>query len=422
MSAPEAGPVDGGHGDDNRLEGMLVGAVQARLDDLHVAVVADIRGGVPSFARMDEAGAVLIRRGMEGQTGTFLEVLLGRRRMTPAEAEAMAALTARPPVAAVPYDELMQAFWLGVRRTWQFLIEEAAARSASPEIVDALGTLLLNSLEYIQDVGRALTDGYLTQQNAETARRVRAHRELVDDLLGGAFDDDREIEARAYSLGAYFENPYGMVLLVAPHVSASLRHLRRARAALLTALAGTLDGSIRSHPAPHAALVVPAPSDAVWDRSISAAGELARKEGVVALVLEPARGPAAIHARYREGADLTPLAASCCESGPAYPSDLAVYQLLAADPEEAEALADAALAPLAELPPRRREALLEVLDALWDTDGRVSTAARALGLTEKAVRYRIARLESITGLRVFDPRDRLRLDLARHALHMSFAG
>lgn len=72
----------------------------------------------------------------------------------------------------------------------------------------------------------------------------------------------------------------------------------------------------------------------------------------------------------------------------------------------------AALGDLLDLPAAERGTLLATLRAVLDADGSPSHAATALYCHRNTVTYRLARLESLTGRRLADARDRLLLGLA----------
>jgi DNA-binding PucR family transcriptional regulator len=86
--------------------------------------------------------------------------------------------------------------------------------------------------------------------------------------------------------------------------------------------------------------------------------------------------------------------------------------LLAEAPDLVPRLRRAALGDLLDLPAPDRETLLTTLRAVLDADGSPSHAATALYCHRNTVMYRLARLESLTGRRLADARDRLLLGLA----------
>jgi DNA-binding PucR family transcriptional regulator len=176
---------------------------------------------------------------------------------------------------------------------------------------------------------------------------------------------------------------------------------------------------LRTSPSPHAVILVPTPTAEAWTSARRGASQAAHDQGVILVAIDPVAGPSAIHRAYGAAARDVPLARAVAGPGEVRPDDLVVFRVLAsAGPDEGKALLSRTLGPLFQLTENRRETLLETLDALWASEGRVVEAADALAITERALRYRIRRLQELTGLDPDNPADRLQLDLARHALRL----
>ncbi|HWN27583.1 MAG TPA: helix-turn-helix domain-containing protein [Actinomycetospora sp.] len=86
--------------------------------------------------------------------------------------------------------------------------------------------------------------------------------------------------------------------------------------------------------------------------------------------------------------------------------------LLVEAPDLAPRLRRAALGDLLDLPGAERDTLLATLRAVLDADGSPSRAATSLYCHRNTVMYRLARIETLTGRRLADARDRLLLGLA----------
>jgi hypothetical protein len=70
------------------------------------------------------------------------------------------------------------------------------------------------------------------------------------------------------------------------------------------------------------------------------------------------------------------------------------------------------LRPILDLPEAQRSVYVRTLEALHSRGGTQSGAAAVLHVHPNTVRYRMDRIEQITRMRLDDPRDRMRLDLA----------
>jgi DNA-binding PucR family transcriptional regulator len=86
--------------------------------------------------------------------------------------------------------------------------------------------------------------------------------------------------------------------------------------------------------------------------------------------------------------------------------------MLAALPEQDQDVLLAPLRAVLDLQPHHRDAYIRTLDALHRHGGTVLRAAELLHVHANTVRYRINRIEEMTHLRLDNPHDRLRLDLA----------
>lgn len=92
--------------------------------------------------------------------------------------------------------------------------------------------------------------------------------------------------------------------------------------------------------------------------------------------------------------------------------------LLASVPDLAADLARSLLGPVLDLPPEDSEMLLETARGWLAERGSTSTAARVLHIHRNTVRYRLKRLEELTGLDLADPADTARLQIALDAVRI----
>ncbi|MFC9896418.1 PucR family transcriptional regulator [Nocardia sp. NPDC127579] len=90
--------------------------------------------------------------------------------------------------------------------------------------------------------------------------------------------------------------------------------------------------------------------------------------------------------------------------------------LIAAAPVEAERMTRVSLGPLLSLPHDERERLLHTLRVWFTANGSAADTGRELFLHPNSVRYRLRRIEEVTGRSLSDPRDILDLGAALRAL------
>ncbi|MFD7842184.1 PucR family transcriptional regulator [Nocardia sp. NPDC059764] len=90
--------------------------------------------------------------------------------------------------------------------------------------------------------------------------------------------------------------------------------------------------------------------------------------------------------------------------------------LIAAAPIEAERMTRVSLGPLLALPYEERERLLQTLRTWYAANGSAADTGRELFLHPNSVRYRLRRIEEVTGRSLTDPRAVLELGVALRAL------
>ncbi|MFC9664682.1 PucR family transcriptional regulator [Nocardia sp. NPDC127606] len=93
--------------------------------------------------------------------------------------------------------------------------------------------------------------------------------------------------------------------------------------------------------------------------------------------------------------------------------------LLARAPEERRRLVNQVLGQVLQLPVEDRNVLLETLSAYLDYGGSAESAAEILHCHSNTVRYRLRRLQELTGRSFSDPRDIAELAAAAASVHMN---
>lgn len=111
--------------------------------------------------------------------------------------------------------------------------------------------------------------------------------------------------------------------------------------------------------------------------------------------------------------------------------ELAIYQelgvyrlLLSADADAQAAFYQETLAPLVTRGIRGQDALLLSLETFLNFQGNIKQAAEQLGIHRQTLRYRLQKIEDLTGLKLSRPEDRLKLQLGlmlRNVLAADFA-
>ncbi len=276
------------------------------------------------------------------------------------------------------------------------LTAELSARAAPPSVFAALRRIL-----------SAYAEGYEDAQHRALRREEDARREFVDDLLQGRAD---RLAERAQQFGLGLAETY--VVAVArpgaplPDVEAMAGRIERA----LIARFGSRNILIAAR---EGVLVCVAPGSLT-----AATGEFtyhvrgALPPGWRVGIGRPHRGAGGVVTSYQE-------ATGAIETGDRLglrppvlkASDLLVFPVLLRDRAAIEDLVSSELSPLREAR-GGPEPLLETLEAVFAAQGNQTAAARRLGISTRAVTYRLERIRRLTGFSPDEPTQRFTLETA----------
>jgi sugar diacid utilization regulator len=267
----------------------------------------------------------------------------------------------------------------------------------------------------VGDATVALTEGYETAHRAAIRREEATRREFVDDLLQGRTDLGRLAE-RAERFGLRLVGPHSVAVAQAAQAAQAAtafgagdratRYVEEAMAArfgvhdvLITTKDGLLvcvsPGTVAG--APH-----------YFAHQVRDAG--CRQYQVAVSRLRP--GPSGIVRSYQEARSTLGLAARLGLDTPVvHASDLLVFQVLGRDQA---AITDLVATVLGALERTRGgpQPLLDTLTTYFASGCVNTTTARRLGLSVRAVTYRIDRIRQLTGYDPTDPDQRYTLQTA----------
>ncbi len=284
-----------------------------------------------------------------------------------------------------------------------FGFDEAPA--AAVEAADARGFPLFEIPYDVPFI--ALTEAVFTRLS--DARVAEATRRLAGDLVEAVLGGDagaRELRRRVRAFGLRGTLPLSFVAL-RPAVIGGEGLARLADSAAALGPASVRDGVV--------AVLVEARDDAEAER---AAHRLMRETGAGGAGVGRVRSdPAELARSYDEA--LYAAEARPVNGTPAVATvrDLGSIQLLLSlgDERGVELYCEAVLGPLRAHDARYGSALTESLAAYIEANGRWADAAAALGVHRHTLRYRIRKIEQLTGRSPADARDRLELWLALRA-------
>jgi sugar diacid utilization regulator len=321
--------------------------------------------------------------------------------------------------AGVGLPALVDLYMTASRRLWPKLpdlVAQVRRRPLRPPELVSIGEAVWRAADAAL---AGLATGYVDAQWEVVRREEAFWREFVDDLLGGQAEVGRLVErAERFGLtltGAHLvtvaatDRPVDSGMQVTGWVADAVRD-RTGQAGLLTMVK---DGRLVC------ALSVPAGAE----RERSLAEDLAELAGRAAEQLtnrphwrvgvgRAHRGPGGIRRSYREALEAMDLAHRLgLPQQIAYAGDLLVYRVLIRDEAAMADLVQATLGPLVSAR-GRHEVLLGTLEAYFRSGCRTAETARRMHLSDRAVTYRLQRVQELTGLAPGDPEHRLTLHVA----------
>jgi hypothetical protein len=308
-----------------------------------------------------------------------------------------------------PLPEVLQCYRICFTTLWDTLVEHARG-DARPAATEALLTAAGMVLRLTDQHALALTEAY----RAATAELLLAQQQrrsaLVEALLTGHPNPDAGPWEAAALLGLHSD---GQLVVVAADTrglaEASLPDVERRLGSR-----GIVSGW-RLTPAQQLGIVSLHPGQ--YDATLAVLRENARaRTGVSPPYRSLADTPRALHLAQAALAGLPP---GHAEVRTFNPSPLAA--LMVREPDEGRRLADEVLGSVLGLPPEDRTPLLETLNAYLDHDGSADRAAEVLYCHPNTVRYRLRRLQELTGRSLADPHGIAELAAAAYAVRLNSA-
>jgi hypothetical protein len=302
----------------------------------------------------------------------------------------------------VPLAEILHAYRIAGKFLWSAILGEAAATNSEPSSL--LGAA--SDLWYIIDeLSGEVTASYRDTVDERARRHQQTRHAMLDVLLGGDAGDGTRLWESVTALRLPRQGPY---------VVAAMR---------------TLDPGVEP---------VPGIEDTLRRRGVPSAWrvQVADQVGVLvlstrmsidhvcALLAEITNETVGLSEVY-ENLETTPAsvrqariasrAASTTDAGPVRYEQIPVGVLLASAPEAAALVANAILGPVLALPEAECDSILTTLGVWFDDQGATSVAATRLHLHRNTVRYRLRRLEELTGRSLTEPTGIAQLYLALQA-------
>ncbi|MBR7831845.1 helix-turn-helix domain-containing protein [Actinospica durhamensis] len=303
-----------------------------------------------------------------------------------------------------PLPEVLQCYRICFTSLWDALAERAR-HEARPEATEALLTAAGMILRLTDQHALALTEAY----RAATAELLLASQQRRSALVEALLTGQRSPDAAPWEAAALLGLPADRQLVVVAAdthalAEASLPGVERRLAAQGIVSAWRLT--------PNQQLGVISVAAKQHETLLAVLGEIAlARTGVSPLYRALTDTPRAL--RLAQAA-LSALPDGKAEVRVFDPSPLAA--LMVCEPAEGHRLADEVLGPVLGLPPEDRTPLLETLHAYFEHAGSAERAAEALYCHPNTVRYRLRRVQELTGRSLSEPHGVAELAAAAYAL------
>ncbi len=302
----------------------------------------------------------------------------------------------------VPLPVVLHAYRVAGKFIWAAVLAEAAGDPTSTtELLEAGSELWL----IIDTHSGSITDAYRDRVAERALGDAQTRSAMLDVLLRGDSSDGSRLWESAATLRLPHRGTFVVVAARPPRPG--VEALPRAEQTLRSL---GLQSSWRVDIDAHLGVVVLTPRAGI--------------DALCARLVELAAGPVGVSAPY-SGLDLTPaavrqarlaLAAAAPGGDKLIRYDQAPVQiLLASAPDAAGAVARAILGPVLDLPVAERDTLLGTLRIWFEEHGATSTAAARLFVHRNTVRYRLRRVEELTGRSLTQPIGVAELHLALEA-------
>lgn len=369
----------------------------ARLDPLAAELTARIRAEIGFYVVSDDVPDASLAESVRDNLRLILHALIAG---DPPDLAAAHATGRERAVQSAPLPEVLAAFRIGFGGLWAAIAAEARATGAIDDA--ALVDMVAGVWQLAGDVADAMTAAYRDAVAEMMLRDEHRRSVLVEALLSGEIDQQSLWET-AHALRLPVEGRFVVVAAATPEPGGEA----------LPGIASRLAASdIRSawRLQPHqqvGVLALPAP---------------ATVDGVLT-VLRRANARAGVSPVYRtlretpQALQFARLALRGLGDGEvAQFADTPLAVLMAAAPAEAGQVAARVLGPVLALADRAR--LLDTLECWFDAGGSAAEAAQRLFCHPNTVRYRLRRVEELTGRKLTDPRAVAELSAALQALRM----
>jgi hypothetical protein len=377
----------------------LAPLLMAQLDAMTDRMIEVLHRTEPSYRDLFEKGADELRSSTRESLDRGLRMLIGAMSGTRTDSLCGAREVGRRRAAqGLPLEAVLRAYRLGGQVTWEGLL--AASRNGNREH-DTLLLEVAGSVWRTNDAEcSAVVEGYREEQRRMAGVDDQARQRVLDGLLDGRGADPAFVRSASQLLAVPLAGRLMAVVALpgADGVSAfedpAVALLRRGVRSVWGVRAGAQVGVV--------ALGSARLADGVgWLRGLA-------RGPVGVSAADDASGAAPAYRLAETAARTLPAAARRVVTI----DERLPEALLSNSPEISDRLIGQSLGGLLDLPDEERAVLLDTLAAFLASDGSPTRAADELYCHRNTVMHRLRRIESVTGLKLTDPRARLLWQLA----------
>ncbi|MEV0251728.1 helix-turn-helix domain-containing protein [Nocardia sp. NPDC050712] len=399
----------------------IIGNAYDDAEKIADAGMSAILAQIPGYAARDDTFHADVHDQLTRLTRSGLGAFLDHRKVTATDVAYARQAAARRARAGLTLIDYIAAFRLGQQATWKSLLafagESEAGRLAALSMVVPLA-------RYNDLISAEAANAYLEFQQSCTADAGREGQELLESLLAGALPDRGPQLARASAHGIGADSTAPMVVVTATVLGSRLRGERdgtetEARQVAAAAMAGVAVNGLRTLAAVRGAEVIAVPALGrsastaelcerlrAMQTKLSAAG-ITLAVGVSTVVAGIAQLPKA-YQQSRDALDLLPEAGGVLALPQITPFR---YLMLRAD-DTARHLIDPAIAALLADDRVRGGMLAETIRAFAAADMNIREAADQLRIHHNTAKYRLRRIQDLTGRSVRTVNDLIELLVA----------
>lgn len=381
----------------------LAEAVEARLDEMVENALGDILAEVPVYARRGPEIAGDTRRAAAYVYASFLEMLRTGHPPNEAVARSLATVGADRAAQGIPLSDLLQAFRISARSAAEMIDlvvrEENLDRDAALWAMESV-------VSWVDLISNLASRDYTRAQARMLHESEERRRGFLLDLLYGGIAGDEALE-RADEVGWDPAADYWVGMFGSARGSEPGQDVReRLTSAFEFGFVARTRGEL--------VLLLPlGPEDdpLLVER---AAEKIAEELDIHTGVTRPRSGIDGVRRAYLEAEEALEIARSL-GSRVVRHEEAVLDRILRRDPELLSELVEQTVAPLAEYDHTKGTDLTLTLETYLEENASPTRAAAALHTHPQTVRYRLSRIEDITGLRMDTAEGRLRLLLGLRA-------